>query len=178
MKRTLSTTGHPHGSEVAISFEGHWKQPWGWIMDDHKTLGLNGPPYKFYNDTLVFFISKLLNVYHEALIQWSLGEKINWGLIKFIIAEGGSKIITNWRPITLHNTNYKFLLNPTNYRYMLYHVIIVWEGMEGASCSPWHLVYKSWFWDKLRLNRVTLHFGNYSCSKIWPIIYQHIETLF
>lgn len=103
---------------------------------------------------LMWILQKVLGLYGikplECIQVGSLGPILNKGNVKFIYKEGDSKLINDWRYITLLNVSYKIIakalilkirpLLPLIFqpeqiffiqgRYILDNIIVVWEGME------------------------------------------------
>jgi hypothetical protein len=79
-------------------------------LKTHKTPGLDGIPAEFYKTFHIHFRKILAKMYNECFRLGSLASSMYEGVITLIYkGKGDRSLRSNWRPITLLNTDYKIL---------------------------------------------------------------------
>ena len=74
-----------------------------------KSPGTDGLTYEFYKAFWHLLGKDLVQVFNNSFEQMRLPESQNYGLLTLLFKKGERTLLSNWRPISLLNTDYKIL---------------------------------------------------------------------
>jgi len=97
------------------------------FMKLNKSPGLDGLPVEFYQifwDEIKYI---LIDMYNESFIRCKLPESLSCAVMSLIFKKGDQQLISNYRPISLTNTDYRIIAFVLAQRM---------QGVIGSSVSP------------------------------------------
>ena len=74
-----------------------------------KSSGTDGLMYEFYKAFWHLLGKDLVQVYHNSFEQMMSPDSQNYGLLTLLFKMGERALLSNWRPISLPNTDFKIL---------------------------------------------------------------------
>ena len=80
-------------------------------LNPNSSPGSDGLTTKFYSSFLKTLSPILMQVYNNIFIRKDMAPSHKTAIVKLIPKSGSSKLISNWRPISLLNCDYKILAN-------------------------------------------------------------------
>lgn len=78
--------------------------------------GLDGLPYGFYQTFKQHLLPILVNLFNTMWQRKEFGSSFLHGLVSLLYKSGDPTLVTNWRPITINNVDYRILMRILNTR--------------------------------------------------------------
>jgi hypothetical protein len=118
-----------------------------------KSLGLDGLTYDFYKEFWDLLGPLLLKVATTSLQDGQLPSSMRNGVITLIPKKGDFTVLSNWRPITLLNTDYKLITRCLSSR--ISSVLSSLITIDQSYCAPGRTIY-----THLHLIRDVIEYAN------------------
>ena len=106
-------------------------------MQNDKSPGTDGLTYEFYKSFWRLIEKDLVEVFNHSFENKELPESQKYGLLTLLFKKGERALLSNWRPLSLLNTDYKILAKALSVRFSKVLANIVSEdqtcGVQGRT---------------------------------------------